>query len=620
MKKSWRYTLVGIFFCLLILGTLTLNSIYHIHQHSRLINYAGILRGATQRLVKNELNNVPSDEIIVQLDEIMDGLRGNNSKLDLPVLDDKNFCAKLTIQKKDWEKLKALIYTYRDNHQLHKQLADESEAYFKVSNDTVFAAEAYSEEHTTRLMIFIIIMTICTFVFWLFIYLSDIRKIGKLEISNKKLKDTVGRDQLTGAYNLERFTEIAEQYVRENKKVKYAFFYADFADFKYINDMFGYSYGDAILRKYTEYLQEDMREFEVFGRVNADNFVILRRYEKRSELIQRQEALDQKIYSFMKQSLNKQAIAIECGICCVEDVIGELTIEELLNRSNFARKIVKEGQTTEHYQFYNEGIRQHLYEEKAIEGNMEEAFKNHEFKVYYQPKVSTATGSIACSEALVRWEKADGTIIRPDIFIPVFEKNLTIPLLDRYIFEEVCKWLHSMMERGLPTLPVSINVSKLQFYHNDFVDTYIKIRDKYEIPDGLLEIEFTESIMYDAWDHLSEIVKKLRENGFLCTIDDFGKGYSSLSMINNLDIDVLKIDALFFQDFVEKKKDQTLVEGIIRLVKQFQITTVAEGIETKEQVELLKKMGCDLIQGYYYYRPLPQKTYEELLINHAQCS
>ena len=265
------------------------------------------------------------------------------------------------------------------------------------------------------------------------------------------------------------------------------------------------------------------------------------------------------------------------------------------------------------YVFYNESIRRHLWEEKNVEGQMHDALKNHEFLVYYQPKVELKTGRIGCSEALVRWQTSDGTIIPPDRFIPVFERNFMIHRLDQYVFEEVCRWLRHMLDEGKTALPVSVNVSRLQFYDPDFVKRYVEIRDKYHIPPQLLEIEFTESIVFDNTGFLLAIVKSLKANGFSCSIDDFGKGYSSLSLLKELPVDVLKIDSYFFLESNDHSRDLDLVRSIIELVHKFNIRTVAEGIEVPEQVEYLKKFECDYVQGYVFYRPMPQAKYEALL-------
>ena len=239
---------------------------------------------------------------------------------------------------------------------------------------------------------------------------------------------------------------------------------------------------------------------------------------------------------------------------------------------------------------------------------------SRQFEVFYQPKVCMRTAEIAGSEALVRWRTQKGTLLMPDQFIPVFEKNRTIPQLDQYVFESVCVWLRKLLDEDKPVLPVSINVSRLQFCNMDFVETYAGIKKSYAIPDGLLEIEFTESVMFDNWERLTSIVDQLHSCGFACSIDDFGKGYSSLGMFKNLNVDVLKIDALFFHNLETEEKDRLLVESIIQLVRQFGVKTVAEGIETRGQIEILKHMRCDYIQGYVYYKPMPQKEYEKLLL------
>lgn len=612
MKKKWQYALLGFFLGMALLVCSVFHSVYSTQSYGRLINYVGIVRGATQRLVKLELNNEPSDELITYLDDIQENLRDGEGKYDLILPDDEEYQECLGQLEDRWEELKEDIYTYREDHSEKDELLKDSESYFALANDTVFAAEAFSSDQIRNLLGMTIVLIACIIVIWLFLFWSNIRKILNLESANKTLEDKAGRDILTNAYTVVKFKEVAQKLLDKNHDKKYAVFYVDFADFKYINDLFGYAWGDRILKEYANIIQKDMRSDEVFCRVNADNFVILRYYDSKKELLERQKEVDTRVTEYMRQSTEKHALSVCCGLCCVEDVIEDLKIEGLMDRANFARKTVKTGKFDK-YRFYNESIRRKLYQEKSIESSMDTALEQKEFKVYYQPKVELSTNRVVCSEALVRWQKPDGTIISPADFIPVFEKNYTIPLLDRYVFEEVCRWLRHLLDTGREALPVSVNVSRLQFYNSDFVKAYAEIRDKYRIPEGLLEIEFTETILFDNWDVLSGIVEDLHKAGFSCSIDDFGKGYSFLSTIQNLNIDVLKIDAMFFPNITTKEKDRLLVEGIIKLVRQFGVVTVAEGIETMEQVEFLRSVNCDMIQGYVFYRPMPEAEYEELL-------
>ncbi len=612
MKAKWKYALLGFFLAMDLLIVFVLRSVYSSQSYGQLINYVGIVRGATQRLVKLEMNNQPSDSLITYLDDIMDNLSAGEGKYGLILPDDKEYRACLGELATEWASLKEDIYNYRGGYTDAKVLLENSEIYFNQANETVFAAEAYSKHRTTNLLRMTVVLIICIVLIWLLIFWSSLRKMLNLEHANKSLEDKAGRDILTNVYTVDKFKKTAQEFLDENSGLKYAVFYVDFADFKYINDVFGYEWGDRILKEYGGILEQDLDEKEVVGRVNADNFVILRHYETKKDVLNRQKEVDKKITDYMRNSGNRHILSVCCGLCCLEDVIESLKIEGLMDRANFARKAVKTGKF-DRYRFYNESIRRQLFLEKDIESCMGSALENKEFKVYYQPKVDLKTNQIVCSEALARWQKADGTIIPPSDFIPVFEKNYTIPLLDRYIFEEVCRWLRHLLDDGLQALPVSVNVSRLQFYNSDFVSIYTEIRDKYNIPPSLLEIEFTETILFDNWDELSKIVEDLHSAGFSSSIDDFGKGYSSLSTVQNLNVDVLKIDAAFFPNITSKEKDRLLVEGIIKLVKQFGVVTVAEGIETEEQAEVLRGIGCDMIQGYVFYRPMPEQDYESLL-------
>lgn len=223
------------------------------------------------------------------------------------------------------------------------------------------------------------------------------------------------------------------------------------------------------------------------------------------------------------------------------------------------------------------------------------------------------TGRIGCAEALVRWRSQGGTVIPPDRFIPVFERKFMIDRLDQYVFEDVCRWLKSRLDAGKRVLPVSVNVSRLQFNDLNFVENYVAIRDRYHIPAELIEVEFTESIAFDNSSLLLRTVHQLKEAGFTCSIDDFGKGYSSLSLLKDLPVDILKIDSFFFSDGSDHNRDMALVESIVELVKKFNMRTVAEGIESMDQVEYLKQIGCDYVQGYVFYRPMPEDEYDGVL-------
>ena len=619
MRRFFKWGLVFLFLSLLLLGGITVYTVARMQYYGKLINYVGIVRGATQRLVKLELEDQPNDRLMLYLDGILLELNGEEGEYGLPSPDDPAYQEDLKKLTWMWEQVKEHISAYRAGVEDNTSLLALSESYFNQANDTVFSAEAYTARQIHILLVTCIVMLGIILLTWVFILWAVSKKFVLLEDTNQKLSDLARRDVLTGVYQLEAFKENAQNLLDQANGENYAVVYTDFADFKYINDIFGYAYGDQILAYYGKILLAGLRERELCGRVSADNFVLLLRYENREEISERQRKADREITEFMLQAAGHQTLLTCCGICCVEDVVEDLKIDGFMDRASFARKTVK-NEKNPNYVYYNESIRRRLWEEKDIESRMFSALEHHEFTVYYQPKVDIRTGQISSCEALVRWRLENGAIIMPDRFIPVFEQKHIIDRLDQYVFEEVCFWLHRLLEDGKPVLPVSVNVSRLQFYDQDFVRRYVEIREKYHIPPELLEIEFTESIVFDNADLLVKTVCSLKQAGFSCAIDDFGKGYSSLSLLKYLPVDMLKIDRFFFEEGDDQERDWSIVQGIVELVHKFHIHTVAEGIETPEQVERLKEIGCDHIQGYVFYRPMPQEEFEQELSLQAQAN
>ena len=612
MKRFIKNGLAAMFAALVLFGGLTVHTVAQSQHYTQLVNYVGIVRGATQRLVKLELAGQPSDELVDYLDGILLELTTGQGQVGLPLPSDSSYRQKLAALNQEWGSIKEQIGAFRRGEEDGAALLALSEVYFEQANDTVFAADEYASHRLRILMGVCVLMLGNMLLTWAFILWAYFKKMLRLEHTNQQLSDIARRDPLTGVYQLDRFKEEAQRLLDTGPKEKMAVVYTDFADFKYMNDVFGYTYGDSILKQYGQILNRELRAGEVCGRVSADNFVLLLQYTDKTQAAARMRAADEKITRFMHSSRHRQAVPTCCGICCVEDVIEDLNIDGFLDRANFARKTVKTGGSP-NYVYYDESIRTRLREEKAMESRMVSALKNREFTVFYQPKVALDTGRAACAEALVRWRSPEGRFISPDRFIPVFEQKYMIDRLDQYVFEEVCRFLHSRIEKGLPVLPVSVNVSRLQFYDQNFIPHYVAVRDRYGIPPSLLEIEFTESIAVDNAELMARIVAQLRQAGFACSIDDFGKGYSSLSLLKSLPIDILKIDSFFFDQSSDPQRDMAVVQGVIDLAKKLHMRTVAEGVEHLQQVEALRRMGCDYVQGYVFFRPMPEQEYALLL-------
>lgn len=611
MKNLGKISVIVLFLLSIFVGIFTVYSINKVQSYGTLINYLGIVRGATQRLVKLELQHQPHDELIAYIDDILYDLKNIDGKYGLEKIPNTDYQQQFSALNTLWHRVKSNIYAMRQNPANSPLLLQSSEVHFEIANNTVFAADNYTTSKSHQLTLLSALMLAGIIIMWIALFIVYLRKLYSLESSNKTLYDITTKDPLTGAYNFETFKKKAQKLLTQTTK-KYSLVYVDFADFKYINDVFGYKYGDEILINYAAIISKELRTGEVLGRVSADNFVILRYYNEKNDIMVRQQQVDIKITEFMHDMYSGQAVSVQCGICYLEDLAEDLQIEGILDRANYARKTVKTGLNRK-YAVYDESIRKQLRYEKSIENRMLKSLENEEFLVYFQPKVDLQTGLATQAEALVRWQTDEGLIIPPDKFIPIFEKKYLISSLAQYVFKKVCAFIRRRLDAGLPVNTISVNVSRLQFYNSDFVKIYEDIKNKFRIPDHLLEIEITESIAFDNVTFLEKTVSELKSKGFLISIDDFGTGFSSLSLLKNIPIDVLKIDQSFFRESIHKEKDNIVIKGIIDLVNKLSIRTVAEGIETAEQVAFLKSVNCNMIQGYFFYRPLPEDKFEEIL-------
>ena len=270
------------------------------------------------------------------------------------------------------------------------------------------------------------------------------------------------------------------------------------------------------------------------------------------------------------------------------------------------------GDVFDKFYVYDKQIERKIERESKIENEMHKALENKEFKVYYQPKLYTKTETLYGAEALVRWEH-NGNLVPPNEFIPLFEKNKFILKLDAYVFEQVCADIKGWKETYGKELIVSVNVSREHFLDEHFLEKYRMIAAKYDVNPNQIDLEITESATVEAGIDIIEVMNKMKKLGFLISIDDFGTGYSSLSTIQDMPADILKID----KSFVDRigKSEKNIIDYILNIAKDLQLTTIAEGVETKEQREYLLENGCDVIQGYYYSKPLPKGEFEKYMKN-----
>ncbi len=449
---------------------------------------------------------------------------------------------------------------------------------------------------------------VLAFTYLLFAIISTYLALYKYETRMDKYADT---DRLTNGINYERFLKEADLML-EDKSKKYAVFYSDIMNFKYINDTFGYDVGDNLLMYISARIKETVGNSGYFARISADNYTAIIPYEDKNEFVEYIYSIIDDVCWFEDIQKAHYKPEIYVGIFCSGEADADLTISEMIDRANMAQKSIK-GSSEYHIAYYTEEIRERVIAEKELERRMESALANEEFKAYFQPKYEVSTGEIVGAEALVRWDSPETGFMSPAKFIPLFEQNGFIINLDQYVFETVCKNMREWLDAGIKVVPVSINVSRLQFYRLDFVKRYTKIKEKYDIPDGLLELEFTESIVFENLEILRKIVMSLKKVGFSCSIDDFGSGYSSLNILKNLPMDTLKLDRLFFKDSDNLERDKALISSVVTMSRALNMKTVAEGIENWAQVNFLKEIGCDIIQGYVYSEPIPHSRFTMLL-------
>ena len=407
------------------------------------------------------------------------------------------------------------------------------------------------------------------------------------------------QDTLTKAWNLKKFYQKAVENMSVGNQKKYALITMDIKNFKYINSEYGYAYGDRILVAIVEILNLYMEDEECFARIDADIFILLLNYEDIEKLKQRLNLLIKKIERYNIRYDLITNISCMLGIYLINDIT--MDIAQMIDYANTARKSIKDSHES-CIAFYNGKLEEKFIREHRLSSIMRQSLKNHEFIVFYQPKVNIYTNQCVGVEALVRWRRQDGNMIYPSEFIPLFEKNHFIIDLDMYVLEQVCIQINTWIKQGKKPLPVSVNISRVDLKNNDIVKQIVEICDTYQINRSLIELEITESAFLENESIAIERSKELKAEGFLLSIDDFGTGFSSLSLLKDLPMDVLKLDHTFFQTQMNKR-EKIILTNIIRMAKQLDMTIVSEGIETRQHVAFLKTIGCEIAQGFYYARP-----------------
>lgn len=412
-------------------------------------------------------------------------------------------------------------------------------------------------------------------------------------------------DELTGIYNKQAFYAKTKEMLLDNPDKNFDLLRINIERFKVLNDLFGESTGDKLLRYIGKFLKEINLPLCVSGRLYADNFVVC--YEAGKGDSRRMiNTLQMVADSF---AINNRTI-LSFGLYRIDD--KTLPVSVMCDRANMALWKAK-GNFKNPYCEYDEKMRQQVLKEQKIINAMEMAIQNKEFTLYLQPKYDIEKGTIIGAEALVRWISLENGFISPGDFIPVFENNGFVYEVDKFIWEESCRYLRKWLDEGREVHPISVNVSRIDLYDPKLVQHLVDLREKYQLPSQYLELEITESAYTEDPEQIITITRQLREAGFVILMDDFGTGYSSLNMLKDIQIDVLKLDMGFLKSSDYSAKGGNILTAILKMAESLKMQTIAEGVETKEQVEFLKSIGCRYVQGFYYSKPLPVGEFEKLI-------
>lgn len=381
-----------------------------------------------------------------------------------------------------------------------------------------------------------------------------------------------------------------------------AFIQFDIRKFKIINDSYGEKFGDEILNFIREQLGEICHEKQYFINLRSDVFMVVTEYEKEEDVVELIHSLDKRINCFKDVKLH-----MSYGVYTIEDKNMEL--RQMEDRAAMARKASKNNILT-NILFYKEQFKDLLYNRKFIEENMQAAITEKQFLMYLQPKYSIAKNEIIGAEALVRWRHPKRGMIYPDQFIPVIEENGFIKKVDYYIWEKACRFIKKCENSGISSCPISVNVSRVHLRDNECIRVLSDLIRDIDIPKTLLELEITESADNQQ---VSRKAMQLKEEGFTLLMDDFGSGYSSLNILLETPFDVIKLDKKFMENMMVSSKGRLILEQVVSMAEKLDLGLLAEGVETKEQVDLLQSIGCDYVQGYYYAKPMPEEDFFALL-------
>ena len=450
-----------------------------------------------------------------------------------------------------------------------------------------------------------------SFVLWVIILVIMIVTILVVWNSGRTARKTVEKlaydDVITGGRNLNYFRKFAPEIMNQHREFPFMIYRFDILNFRYINEAYGHEKADTVLRACIEEFARIYSENELCVRINSDHFLAL--VINNTECTQNYQNYTRAIGECARENGVRYPIRLRVGIYKVRK--EDKNIDIMIDHANAARKSLT-GNEKVLESFYSELIVSNMKKVDAIESQMQSAITNDEFKIYLQPKWDIVHNRLSGAEALVRWIKDDGSMVYPSDFIPLFETNGFIEKLDFHMLEKLCEKLQILETEGKYNLvPISINQSRILINNPDYVRNVERVISRYNTNVNILEIEITETVFFDEKGKMIEVVKQLKELGLKLAMDDFGTGYSSLNILRDIPFDILKIDREFVSESVASSSAVVIMQKIIEMAQGLNIDVVCEGVESADQIETLRKLGCTSVQGYYYDKPIPIDEFME---------
>ena len=436
----------------------------------------------------------------------------------------------------------------------------------------------------------------------------------------KKIAEASYKDIVTGYGNFEKFKLDAQDILNTKPDQDFVMFYFNIRNFKYINETYGHGIGDRTLKCVADVLHKYLMEDEVFARVISDTYIMLIHYKNQDGFMTTFDKIRNEIHDACKTIQDRFVVDFITGILIIDETMHSYSINRLVDRAMMAAKSIDLSMGVT-YAFYDDEYHKKVLNEAQIENSMHGALENNEFSAFVQPKYDITSNGLVGGELLVRWISPSKGFLEPAAFIPSFEKNGFIYQIDCFMLEQACISLRKYLDNNIYALPFSVNLSRITLSNPDFLTKVQEIVEKYYIPHHYIEFEITESIFSENYSQMINVLNKLKEMDFIINMDDFGTGYSSLTLLRDLPIDVIKLDHDFLSRSAARDKNATcILKSIIDMAHSLDIRIVSEGIETVEQLDMLKSINCEIGQGFLFAKPMPIEDYNKLLREYSQSS